>query len=162
MRWRCGTCKLEVRSKYAWRYAGSAVEVRSKYGRTRLLVRSKCALESRPYSRDNGLERTEKLSCMARLLQPTEPRPPAAQRAFLKLASLVFHLQCSAMAHALLPCGSLMVRSWFARGTREVKYGVGTVPLRFGTLIFFGPVLYTQTSNSLHASVRFIACNRKQ
>ena len=76
-----------------------------------------------------GLERAEKLPRMA---PPTEPRPPAAQRASLELGSLVFRLQCSAMAHALLPCGSLMVRSWFAHGSLLVRswFGHGSLLVR--------------------------------
>ena len=131
-------------------------------------MRSKCALESRPYSRDNGLERTEKLSRMVRLLQPTEPRPPCCATCLFKArftrVSLAVFGHGSRIAPLWIAHGSLLVRSRYARSTVGVcfKYGVGTVPLQFGTSTFFGPVLYTQTSNSLHASVRFIVCNRKQ
>ena len=133
-------------------YARGTPEVRSRCGRGTLEVHVRGTLEQGSwFPRDAlwshvlrkglhprlGLERAEKLPRMARLLQPTEPHTPAAQRASLEL---VFRLQCSAMAHALLPCGSLMVRSWllmvrsrFAPSSLAVRsrYARSTVGVRF-------------------------------
>ena len=72
---------------------------------------------------------------LARILQPTEPRPPAAQRASLELGSLVFRswlahcslVDCSRctrgslVVHSWFALGSLVVPSWFARGSLMVR-----------------------------------------
>ena len=78
--------------------------------------------------------RAKKLPRMAQRLQPTEPRPPAAQRVSLALVSLAVFGHGSCIAWFSL--GSVTVQK-YVLSTVGVRftYGIGTVPLRFGIFL---------------------------
>ena len=87
---------------------------------------------------------------MAWLLQPTEPRPPAAQPASLELGLL--------LVRSWFALGSLMVRSWFARVSLMVrrKFALSTVAVRYcyGAVLFLSGTVYRLSTVSFHDSAQ--------